>query len=89
MIKVIYLDTAKADLKDIMNYYTEISSRTSSRVYEDIYGAIETLQMFPMAGHQLPDGRRRFVSSKYRFVISHKTYEDRIEIVGVYRRQNR
>ena len=32
MIKVIYLDTAKADLKDIMNYYTEICQRRSKNL---------------------------------------------------------
>jgi plasmid stabilization system protein ParE len=89
MIRVIYRDTAQADLKEIESYYTEISSHTSLRVHSDIYGAIHTLQLFPMAGRELSDGRRRFVSSQFRFVISHKIYSDRIEIVGVYRQQNR
>ncbi len=89
MIKIIYRDTAKADLKEIEKYYYEISPRTNSRVFNDIHGAIYTLQLFPKAGRKLPDGRRRFVSSQFRFVISHKTYKDRIDIVGVYRQQNR
>ncbi len=89
MIKIIYRDTAKADLKEIETYYNEISPRTNLRVYSDIYSAIQTLQLFPKAGRKLPDGRRRFVSNQFRFVISHKTYKDRIEIVGVYRHQNR
>ena len=89
MIKIIYRDTAEADLKEIEIYYNEISTRTNLRVFSDIYGAIHTLQLFPKAGRKLPDGRRRYVSSQFRFVISHKTYKDRIEIVGVYRHQNR
>ena len=93
MIKIIYRDTAKADLKEIETYYNEISPRTNLRVYSDIHSdihsAIQTLQLFPKAGRKLPDCRRRFVSNQFRFVISHKAYKDRIEIVGVYRHQNR
>ena len=89
MIKIIYRDTAKADLKEIKEYYDQISPRANTRVFNDIYSAIHTLQLFPKAGRKLPDGRRRFVSSHFRFVISHKSYKDRVEIVGVYRQQNR
>ncbi len=89
MTKIIYRESAFQDLADIHNYYAAISEQINDRVFADIYSAIETLELFPFAGRELPDGRRRLVSIKYRFVISHKSYDDTVEIVGVYRRQNR
>lgn len=88
-MRIVYRRSALADLRGIHDYYKVISIETNARVFDDIFEAISTLQNFPKVGRQLEDGRRRFVSPKYRFVISHQSYDDRIEIVGVYRRQDR
>lgn len=89
MTKIIYRESAFQDLSEIQQYYSAISDQTNDRVFADIFAAIETLELFPFAGRKLQDGRRRLVSIKYRFVISHKSFDDTVEIIGVYRRQNR
>ena len=88
-MRIVYRSEALADLQNIHDYYEAISAETNAGVFDDIFEAISTLQTFPKVGRQLEDGRRRFVSPKYRFVISHHSYGDRVEIVGVYRQQDR
>jgi len=89
MRRIVYRLTAEADLEEINNYGIEFSEQTRDRFFEDIHSSIEILKQFPETGRLLDNGRRRFISAKYRFAISHRVYDDRIEIVGVYRFQNR
>jgi len=86
---VIYLKSAVTDLTSIETHYSKISQQTSDNVYQDILAAIEVLQTFPDAGRLLEDGSRKFPSHKYRFNITYFHRRNIIEIIGIYRFQNR
>jgi len=86
---IIYRESANADLGDIRTYYTTISERTFDNVITDIYETISILNYMPEAGFIYKPNRRRLVSSKYRFVINYAFGSGHVEIVGIYRFQNR
>ena len=90
MISIRYRWSANQDLQDIKHYYDNISEATTDRVYYDIIHAIEVLKTFPLAGRPIAGrSERRIVTSKYGFVISYIAANNSIEIVGIFRHQNR
>jgi len=90
MMRVRYRWSANRDLQKIKNYYDDISPKTVDRVFIDITEAIEVLKTFPLGGRALEGkAERRIVTSKYGYVISYLATDDEIEIIGVFRYQNR
>jgi len=91
MIGVEYRWTANRDIYRIQQHYLSISSRSYETVRQDINSAIRILQTYPLAGAKIrPKGRvRRIVSSKYRYSITYLAADDKIEIIGIFRYQNR
>ena len=79
-MRIAYRLEAEDDRREIRLYYNEISRRTADNVYKDIVAAINVLKDFPEVGRDIGGGRRRFTSSKYRFVISHRLYDDYIDL---------
>lgn len=89
MIKIHYRARALEDLSAINTYYSDISKQTAETVYQDILSALEVLQLFPQSGSPFIDGTRKFVSSKHRFSIVYIYDDPALNIVAVYRHQNR
>ena len=89
MTPIIYRQSANTDLAGIRKYYTDISEKTYDNVISDIHETISILSQMPEAGFVYKTGRRRLVSSKYRFIINYAHRQNRVEIVGIYRFQDR
>ncbi len=90
MTRLVYRREARFDLEQIKRYYDDISPQTSERVYEDIRDTLLRLKLFPSSGRRL-EGRveRRIVTPKYRYVITYMFETDKIDVIGVFRFQDR
>ena len=81
---------AAEDLIHIRNYYDEIAPDSTNRVLSDIFATIVRLKIFPSAGSTFTDENcRRVVSAKDRFKIAYIVTGQTIDILGVFRQQNR
>jgi len=89
MTPVVYRESAEYDLAAIREYFSAISHLTFNNVMADINATIAILNVSPKAGYVYKTDRRRLVSAKYRFAISYAYHRERVEIVGIYRSQNR
>lgn len=89
MIDIIFRDEALADLKSIRDYFTAYSNETAERVAKDIEATLHVLETFPESGTQKSYNRRQSFTTKYRFRISYQYRNNRIEVLGIYRFQNR
>ena len=82
--------TAQNDLEMIDAYYRDISDATLARVMKDISNTLETIKLFPKAGTPLgPTPHRRLVTPKYRFVIVYVDQDTFVDVVGIFRFQDR
>ncbi|WP_017931439.1 type II toxin-antitoxin system RelE/ParE family toxin [Robiginitomaculum antarcticum] len=88
-MKIVYRRSALRDLQNIRNYYAAISLKTADNIRIDIYETIDVLKAFPDSGRPLYDGSRLFPTQKYRFNITYVHKKDNMEIVGIFRFQNR
>jgi plasmid stabilization system protein ParE len=82
--------SAVADLDAIVAWYDDVSPASTSRILSDIERSIEQLKHFPRSGS--PVGRhdlRRIVTLRYHFKISYLILADVIQIVGIFRFQDR
>ena len=90
MLDVRYLPRALDDLDTIADYFESLDSDVALRVGADIAGAIGLLQENPFSGKAVGrNGLRRKLSRRYRFKIAYRVRRDTIEILGIYRFQNR
>jgi plasmid stabilization system protein ParE len=87
---IIFRLSAFADLKAIASYFDAIHPDITVRVVTAIRDSIERLRDFPLSGEAIRGtDLRRILSKRYRFIISYFVAPTRIEIVGVFRFQNR
>lgn len=89
MTPVIYRATARTNLKDIELYFRAYSDTAYENVMEDIQSTLQAIQTFPTCGTPLSDNRRRFSTTRYKFVISYLFAGEKIEVLGIYRYQNK
>ena len=90
MRSVRYLPTALDDLRAIADYYADIDRDVASRVRADIESAIELLRENPYSAQAVGGrGLRRKLTRRYRFKIAYRIRRDTIEVLGIYRYQNR
>ena len=90
MRRFVYFDTARADLLSIADYYGTIDPEVADRILADIESTIAELEDFPHRGRRIA-GRElhRILSRRYRFKIAYRVTEETIEIIGIFRFQNR
>ena len=90
MKPVIFRARAERDLLGIIEYYSEFSQDTAQNVLNDIYRAIDQLSFFPHSGREI-DRRdyRRIVTHKYHFQIGYEVVADSVNIIGIFRYQDR
>ncbi len=85
-----YLPRALDDLRAIADYYGSLDPDVALRVRADIEGAIELLQDNPYSAQAIGGrGLRRKLTRRFRFKIAYRVRRDSIEIVGIFRFQNR
>ena len=77
-------------MEAIAHYFGAIDPDITSRIVADIERAIERLRDFPLSGEAIRGTvLRRVTTRRYRFAISYFPTTGRVEIVGVFRFQNR
>jgi plasmid stabilization system protein ParE len=87
---IVFRKSALADLEALASHFDQIDRATMVRIVADIGRSIARLADFPRSGEAIPHaGLRRIVSHRYRFTISYFVAADRVEIVGVFRFQDR
>ena len=88
-MKILYREQASKDLEDIAAYFGQHSTAALERAHKDIFDYIRLLPNNPNIGRNLEDGTQLVVTIKYRFNITYIANADHIDIVGIYRYQNR
>ncbi|MDB2437288.1 hypothetical protein N9W89_01115 [Hellea sp.] len=89
-MKLRLTEEALLDLKSITNYFGAISTQTLSNIRVDIAQAFEFIRTHPKAGLNInAEGTQRVITRKYSFIIVYDTYPTELEIIGIYRYQNR
>jgi plasmid stabilization system protein ParE len=81
---------AESDMRSIIRYYEDIAPGLSARIVEDVRARIERLRHFPKSGRRIAIGDlHQVLSPRYRFKIAYRVMDDEIDIVGIFRLQNR
>jgi plasmid stabilization system protein ParE len=84
------LPQADADLEDIIAYYHAVAPEALPRILADIDRSLDRICEFPKAYSRQPGkSYRRLVTRKYRFKIVYQVFADRVEVIGIFRFQNR
>ena len=89
MTPIAITDAAGKELAAIKDYYAAFGEITANRVMEDILNVFQVLSVFPLSGYEHARGLRRRSSVKFRFIVTYRALPDRVEILSVYRFQNR
>jgi len=81
--------SALADLEAIASYFDAIDPDITARIVAD-ESSLKRLKDFPLSGEEVRGtDLRRILSKRYRFIISYFVAPAQVEIVGVFRFQNR
>ena len=90
MTRIVFRRSALADLEALASHFDPIDPRITARIVADIQRSVARLADFPRSGEAIPHtSLRRITSRRYRFTISYFVGPERVEIVGVFRFQNR
>lgn len=90
MLKVRFLDSARADIDAIISWFDEIAPESVPRILADIDRSIRQLRRFPRSGAPIAgSNNRRIVTRRYHFKIAYLIDEKSVAIVGVFRFQDR
>ena len=90
MLDVFFRRQAEEDLLAIRDWYGEVAPDSIERILADIYHSIDRVREHPLSAEQVR-GRsyRRIVTNRYSFKVVSLVKRRRIDILGVYRYQNR
>ena len=81
---------ADRDIEQIIAYYLRLAPETVPTIAADIDRSLGLIEEYPER-YQAVAGTayRRLVTKRYKFKIAYRVRRDAIEIVGIYRFQNR
>ena len=86
MVKVLWTDIARDDLKSIFEYISEDSSLYAKRFAEKLLVKVEILAEFPKMGRVVPEFEtpeiRELIEGNYRIV--YKVFDDRVDILRIH-----
>jgi plasmid stabilization system protein ParE len=81
---------ALEDLRAIVEWYDHIDPGVTKKIRLDLQRSFQLLLDFPLAGTVVTKRRfRRIVTRRYHFKIAYSIRDDRIEVLGIYRFQDR
>ena len=81
---------ADADLNSIVAYYAQVAPHALPNITADIEHGLDLIKDRPEQAALVPDrDYRRYVTPRYRFKISYRIRPTCIEILGIWRFQNR
>ena len=86
MVKVLWTDMARDDLKSIFEYISEDSSFYAKRFAEKLLVKVEVLAEFPKMGRIVPEFEtheiRELIEGNYRIV--YKVFDDRVDVLRIH-----
>lgn len=90
MRRIRFREEARNDLAAIQAFHDSVDPDIFTKLLTDINRSLDQLQRFPLSGMQVA-GRefRRIVTRKYHFRIAYSVGEEWIDILGVFRFQDR
>ena len=89
-MKLRLTDDAINDLSQIKTYYTRFEGSAETNVINDLNAAFDFILANPLAGLNINEfGTQRVISQKYNYVIVYDIIDSFIDVLGVYRYQNR
>lgn len=78
------------DIRAIAEWYDRVDPNVTERIRIDLQRSFKLLLDFPQAGAAVTKRKfRRIVTRRYHFKIAYSIRGDHIEVLGVYRLQNR
>ena len=87
-MKVVFSDTAKADMVEIVRYIARDKPKAARKWASDIRESAEMLSTFPMLGRVVPEYRddkiREIIKGKYRIIYKIDEDEKNVVILTVY-----
>jgi toxin ParE1/3/4 len=87
MVRIVWTDLSVSDLKDIVDYISEDSTRYASLMANRIYKKVQILVSNPSLGRIVPEINdntvRELIEGNYRIIYRIKT-ENQIDILRVY-----
>jgi len=92
MKSLVFRREAKQDLLGIFSYLAKQGAAPTSiaRVKDDIYDTVDRLRLWPDSGYAVHgQPGLRTTTPKYRFTVTYSNTPEHVEIVGVFRYQNR
>ena len=85
-----FRDRALEDIRAITEWYDPIDPGVTEKIRIDLQRSFRLLLDFPHAGAVVANRRiRRIVTRRYHFKIAYSLRGDHIEVLGIYRFQNR
>ena len=90
-MNLIWTKSARADISNIENYYTEVDvpKEIIHSVIFEIYKTGKLIKQFPLIASVLDEGTiRKFPISKYPYVILYKVEVDAVKIIRVLDTRN-
>ena len=90
MLDVIFRKRAEEDLLALQDWFSEVAPNSVERILADIYRSIDLVRENPELAQAVPGHNyRRIVTRKYRFKVASMIKRGRIDILGIYRFQDR
>ena len=85
MVKVLWTELARDDLKSIFDYISQDSEFYARRFADKLFLRVEALQDFPRMGRVVPEFEnpsiRELVEGNYRVV--YRVFDDRVEVIRI------
>lgn len=89
-MKLRLTEDAITDLKQIKVHYARFEGSAEANVINDLNATFDFMLANPQAGFNINDsGTQRVISQKYSYVIVYDVVGECIDVLGVYRYQNR
>jgi plasmid stabilization system protein ParE len=89
-MKLRLTDDAINDLNQIKTYYARFEGSAETNVINDLNMAFDFILTNPQAGLNINEfGTQRVISQKYSYVIVYDVIDSFIDVLGIYRHQNR
>ena len=83
MMEVIYHPKVPSEVREILEYYDEISPKLADEFWEELHGAIDYARSFPKHHHFDQSGRRRSNLKKFPYHFLFRILEGHIRITAV------
>ena len=90
MTPIHFTQQAREDLRSIQSHYQDVAPASVDKVLSDIYSMLDILSKWPKVGRRVKgENFHQIATTKYRYVIAYQHIDERIEVEGIFRYQDR